>query len=89
MAKRRRLETPSAEAIQELEAGFARETRSGTLGPIPPIAQVAADAAAQAQASDADTRAETAQDRADAERYRAALADGLVVERVPVREIVA
>lgn len=89
MAKRRRLEAPSAETLQDLEEGFARETRGGSLGPIPPIAQVAADAAAQASAEYADARAAAAQDQVDAERYRTALADGLVVERVLLQEIVA
>lgn len=87
MAKRRRLEAPSAEQLNELEEGFARETRGGALGPIPPIAQVAADAAAMGEAADPETRAAQALDKADAERYREALADGLVVQRVAVTDI--
>lgn len=40
MAKRKRLEAPSADALKEFEEGFARETSSsGALGPTPPIAQ--------------------------------------------------
>ena len=51
MAKRKRLEAPSADALKEIEAGFARETsQSGPLGPMPPIAQIACEAAARASA---------------------------------------
>lgn len=84
MAKRRRLEAPSAEQLSELEKGFARETKGGALGPIPPIAQVAAEAAARAEPVGSEQRAEMALDKADATRYRDALADGLVVQRIPV-----
>ena len=87
MAKRRRLQAPSAEQLDALEEGFARETRAGALGPIPPIAQVAADAAAQGAVAPAGDRAVVAQDQADALRYREALADGLVVQRVAISDI--
>ncbi|WP_299882856.1 ParB/RepB/Spo0J family partition protein, partial [uncultured Sulfitobacter sp.] len=87
MAKRRRLEAPSAAQLDELEKGFARETKGGALGPIPPIAQVAADAAASGEAVDPAVRAAQAVDRADAERYRDALADGLVVQKIAVGQV--
>lgn len=87
MAKRRRLEAPSVAELQELEAGFARET-SGP-GSRPPIAQVAADAAALAAPQPAAERAVAARDAADAARYREAASEGLLVLELPLNEIVA
>ncbi|MGO4915898.1 ParB/RepB/Spo0J family partition protein [Pseudogemmobacter sp. W21_MBD1_M6] len=89
MAKRRRLETPSADALRELEEGFARETTQGPLGPLPPIAQVAADAAAQSTPGDAGQRVEAARNATDADRLRHAIAAGLLVLEIPVSQVVA
>ncbi len=89
MARRKRLEAPTEEALKDLEEGFARETTSagGALGPMPPIAKVAADAAQSAPMQSAQDRARAAQDAAEAERYRAALAAGLLVQDIPLSRI--
>lgn len=83
MAKRRRLEVPTEDSLKDLETGFARETKSA-FGALPPIAQVAADAASQSTPQSAEAREEAARDKADAERLRKAVADGLLVQEVPV-----
>jgi len=84
MARRRRLEAPSADELKTIEEGFARETRS-----IPPIARVAGEAAATGSSLDPLARSETARDQADAERYRKALAEGLVVTEIGINDILA
>lgn len=84
MAKRRRLETPSAEDLTKIDDEFRRETPSR---PAAPIAQVAADAAALAPTLPAEARAEAAQDKADADRLRAAEAEGLLLAEVATAEI--
>ncbi|MEL6510452.1 MAG: ParB N-terminal domain-containing protein [Pseudomonadota bacterium] len=86
MAKRRRLEVPTEDSLKDLETGFARETKSA-FGALPPIAQVAADAAAQATPESAEAREEAARDKADAEALRKAVADGLLVQEIPLVEI--
>jgi ParB family transcriptional regulator, chromosome partitioning protein len=89
MAKRKRLEAPSAAVLKEIEEGFARETSgSGPLGPMPPIAQVAGEAAAAAPVLSGEDRLRAARDAADAERYRRALDAGLVVQELRVVDIV-
>lgn len=88
MAKRRRLEVPTEDTLKELETGFARETKSA-FGALPPIAQVAADAASQATPESAEAREEAARDKADAETLRKAVADGLLVQEIPTVEILA
>lgn len=88
MAKRKRLEAPSADALKEIEAGFARETSgAGSLGPMPPIAKIAGEAAAGASALSGEERLRAARDTADAERYRRALEAGLVVQELRVSDI--
>ncbi|QCP87962.1 chromosome partitioning protein ParB [Cereibacter sphaeroides] len=84
MAKRRRLEAPSAEELEELETGFARETSTSTR---PPIAQVAADAASLAMPMPTAERAAAAKDSADATRLRQAEAEGLLLLEIPLAEI--
>ncbi|KNG92244.1 ParB/RepB/Spo0J family partition protein [Pseudaestuariivita atlantica] len=89
MAKRKRLEVPTEANLKEMEEGFARETSASPappgLGPVPPIAQVAAEAAAAGSLASPTDRA----DKAELDRYREALAAGLVVQEIPVDEIVA
>lgn len=88
MAKRKRLEAPSADALKEIEEGFARETStSGPLGPMPPIAQIAGEAAAGASALSGEERLRATRDAADAERYRRALDSGLLVHEVRLGDI--
>ena len=88
MAKRKRLEAPSADALKEIEEGFARETsQPGPLGPMPPIAQIASEAAAGSSALSGEERLRATRDAADAERYRRALEAGLVVQELRVIDI--
>ena len=90
MAKRKRLEAPSADALKEIEEGFARETSAaGPLGPMPPLAKIAGEAAAGASALSSEDRLRAARDSADAERYRRALEAGLIVQELPVAAILA
>ncbi|WP_146590994.1 ParB/RepB/Spo0J family partition protein [Puniceibacterium confluentis] len=85
MARRRKLETPSAEALEQLESEFRRETP--TRSAMAPIAQVAADAAQSAPVADPATRARQARDTADAETLRAARDKGLVMLELPLAAI--
>ncbi len=88
MAKRKRLEAPSADALKDIEDGFARETSgNGGLGPMPPIAQIAGEAAAGSSAFGPEERLKAARDSTDAERYRKALAEGLIVEEIRIADI--
>jgi ParB family chromosome partitioning protein len=75
--------------MQTLEDGFAAKPSMGASGMMPPIAQVAAEAAALTPTVTADMRAEAARDKRDAERLRQAEAEGLVLLEVPTAQIVA
>ena len=85
MAKRRRLEAPSAEQLRRVEEGLGQNESRSTL---PPIASVAGEAAALTALGAAGQRAEQARDTADAERYRAALDAGLVVQQIALADVV-
>ncbi|MEI4472809.1 ParB/RepB/Spo0J family partition protein [Frigidibacter sp. MR17.24] len=86
MAKRPRLEAPSADDLARLEDEFRRETVARN--PLAaPIAQVAADSAQAHDARSAEARAEIARDRSDAERLRAAETAGLVMVEIALEEI--
>ncbi|MCD1627378.1 ParB N-terminal domain-containing protein [Seohaeicola saemankumensis] len=88
MAKRKRLEAPSADALKEIEEGFARETSAtGPLGPMPPIAQIASEAAAGSSPLSSDERLRATRDSADAARFRRALEAGLIVQEIRVIDI--
>lgn len=87
MAKRRQLDPPSPEALQEMEEGFARETPRA--GARPPIADVAADAAANATPLPVQEREEQARDRADAQLLKEAREKGLVAIEIPIGKIEA
>jgi len=87
MAKRRRLTAPDAEALQELETGFAAKPTGG-LGletkSMAPIAKVAGEAAAMAEHGD---RVENAKNKADAEALQAARAGGLLAQEIAIAQI--
>lgn len=88
MARRRKLTAPTPEDLAELEEGFAaKPSPAGAM--MPPIAQVAAEAAALAPVVTPEMRAEAARDRRDAERLRQAEAEGLVLLEIPLDQIVA
>lgn len=86
MAKRRKLEAPSAEDLNRIEEEFRRETSRTAPSPArgaAPIAQVAADSAALLQAGAPDARAR----EAELARYRQAEEKGLLMVDLPVGEI--
>ncbi|QPM92337.1 ParB/RepB/Spo0J family partition protein [Pseudooceanicola algae] len=84
MAKRRKLETPSDEALSKIEDEFRRETGAGRAPLTAPIAQVAAETAGAHEARPAAERARIAKDQGDAERLRAAESSGLVMQEIPL-----
>lgn len=86
MAKRRKLEAPSAADLNALEEEFRRET--SPKGPLSaPIAQVAADTAQAADMRSAAEKAESARNRADADRLRQAEEAGLLISEIPLDQI--
>ena len=87
MAKRRRLETPSADDLSRIEAEFRDETQAHRGRGVAPIATVVADSAGQSDPDLPEQRAERARTEADATRYRDARERGLLVVEIPVAEI--
>lgn len=85
MAKRRKLEAPSADDLDRFEEEFRRETSRMPL--VAPISQVAAEAASAHDPRAPTERAEAAKDRADAERHRDADRRGLVLREIPLTDI--
>lgn len=85
MAKRRKLEAPSAEDLTRLEEEFSRETSRGLMSA--PIAQVAAETAALHETRSPAEREAQARDKTDAERLRRAMAEGLVMLELPLDQI--
>lgn len=80
MAKRRKLEAPSAAELKEIEDRFRSETSARSVAP---IAQVAAEAASEADVLGAKTRAKLA----EAEAYREAQVSGLVIKEIAIDRI--
>lgn len=90
MAKRRRLIAPDASELQELEEGFATKPSANpfeTKSTVPPIAQVAAEAASLNSMTGVTDRVALARDQGDAARWREAEQEGLVVQMLPLAEI--
>ena len=85
MARRRKLEAPSADDLSRMEEEFRRETSHR--GVMAPIAQVAAEAAEAAPVLNGEAREAQARDQADAERFRDAQGRGLVMVEVPLDQI--
>lgn len=81
MAKRRKLETPSAEDLGRIEEEFRRETSARTAKP--PIAQVAAEVAGQYQVGTPEMR----QNEAQAAAYRKAEGQGLLIQEILLDQI--
>lgn len=88
MAKRKRLEAPSADALSALEQSLIsdRPLRSPGIA-APPIAQVAAEAAQAAEIASPEDRATHARLAQDAERLRQAEASGLLIVEIPIDQI--
>lgn len=86
MAKRRKLEAPSPEALAEIAAELSRapaQSRSHAA----PIAQVAAEVAAARPATDHATQLARLREGADAEAWRAADAQGRVLRMLPIASV--
>jgi ParB family chromosome partitioning protein len=81
MAKRRKLEAPSAADLEEIEDRFRRETLNAPA--VAPIAQVAGEAAREAEVLGADTRAKLA----EAQAFQEARDKGLVLREIPIDRI--
>ncbi len=87
MARRRKVSAPSPEDLDRMEQEFRRETsdRAGaTPMAIAPIAQVASEAAGQAQPLPPELRQAQARDKRDADRLRTAEAQGLMMVDMPL-----
>ncbi len=82
MAKRRKLETPSADDLNRIEEEFRRETTSRSM--VAPITQVAADSAAHLETGSVEDRAEQARHKQDSERLKQAQTDGLLMTEIPL-----
>ena len=83
MAKRRKLEAPSADALGRIEEEFRRETPAHPISA--PIAQVAAETAEAFQSGTPETR----RDEAQAAAYRTAEGQGRLIKEVALEEIEA
>ncbi|KIN66207.1 ParB-like nuclease [Sulfitobacter noctilucae] len=81
MAKRRKLETPTAETLGKIEEEFRRETPSRQMSA--PIAQVAAEAAGSYQVGTPEMR----RDEAQAAAFRVAEGQGRVILELQLDEI--
>lgn len=82
MAKRKKLEAPSADDMSRFEEEFRRETPARS-SPAP-IAQVAADTAQAYEGGSAEERAVRARDASEAKRFREADAAGLLIFEIPL-----
>lgn len=89
MVKRRRLSAPSTADLDRLEQEFRGETspKPAPARGLAPIAQVAAETAAEVQAASPDTRAARAKTEADAARLKTAQEQGLLMVELPVEAI--
>lgn len=89
MVKRRRLEAPSSSDLDQIEQQFRSETsnRPAIGRGIAPIAQIAAQSAAEAQTESADARAARARLEADSARLHQAQEQGLLMVELPVGQI--
>ncbi len=88
MAKRKRLEAPSADTLSALEQSL-NSNRGGRHPGVsgPPIAQVAAEAAQAAELASPEDRAAQLKIAAEAARLRRAEEQGLLISELPLSEI--
>ncbi|QDL94590.1 chromosome partitioning protein ParB (plasmid) [Paroceanicella profunda] len=84
MARRKRLEAPSAEDLAAFDESFAAKPVSGRPGMAAPIAQVAAEAAREMQPGTAADRERRARVEADASAWRGAMDSGRVLLDLPL-----
>lgn len=86
MAKRRKLEPPSAEALAEIAAELSRPALVVRPGAAP-IAQIAAEVAAVRPAEDHQTQLARQRDSRDAAAWREAEDEGRVLQSLPIAAI--
>lgn len=88
MARRRKLEAPDAAELAALEQGFAAKPVPDRFGiTVPPIASVVGETARLTQTEAPEQRVKAARDAADAGAWRDAVAQGRVVEDLPLSSI--
>ena len=87
MAKRRKVEAPSAADLNRIEEEFRRETSDKPNPGLAPIAQVSAEAAREQDTRSADIRAAQEKDKLDAEAMREAAGQGRLIVEIPLGEI--
>lgn len=93
MAKRRKLEAPSLEDLNQIEEQVrdevSRRNPMGAGGVVAPIAQVVADSAALSQTASVEERAEQARIRTQADKLEQAENDGRLLSDLPLEQIEA
>ncbi len=89
MAKRRKIEAPSAAQLSAIEEEFRRETTPKPNPAMAPISQVAADSAQAQPVMSREARVQMAQDSADAKKYRDAAENGRHILALPISAIQA
>ncbi|MEC7257106.1 MAG: ParB N-terminal domain-containing protein [Pseudomonadota bacterium] len=87
MAKRRKLEAPSAEDLNRIEAEFRDETSAPRGRGVAPIASVMAETAGDTQVETAAERAARAKAETEAGLYRNAQGKGLLIVEIPTDQI--
>lgn len=87
MAKRRKLEAPSASDLSKIEEEFRKEATSRPNPGMAPIAQVAAEAAEEFNPVSPEQRIAQAQDGIDASELREAKQQGLILLNLPITSI--
>lgn len=87
MAKRRKIEAPSAEQLDAIEEEFRRETTPKPNPAMAPISQIAAESAQAQSAASQQERIRMAQDTADAKLYRDAAENGRFIIALPLSAI--
>jgi len=85
MAKRRKLEAPSADDMSRIEEEFRRETPARSSAA--PIAQVAADTADAYESGTLEERSRRARETTEAQKFREADAAGLIILNLPIDTI--
>ena len=87
MAKRRKIEAPSAAQLSAIEEEFRRETTPKPNPAMAPISQIAAETAQAQPAASQQDRIRMAQDAADASKYRDAAENGRFIIALPLSTI--
>lgn len=87
MARRRKVTTPSAADMENIEAEFRRETLNRPAAAMAPISQIAAEAAQAQPVDNIQDRTDAARNTKDAEEHRSAVEQGRVIDRITLDQI--